>query len=203
MTVEPTIAVFDVGNVLIEWNPRNLYRRIFADRERMEWFLSNVCTSAWNLDLDRGRLIAEAVAERIALFPDLAAEIRAFDERWMEMVPGAIAGSLALLDRLRERGAPLYAITNFSRAKFDVAARRFEFLNHFDGVIVSGDEKLVKPDPAIFRLFLSRYGFSAADCLFIDDSAANVEAARAIGMAAHHFDGPGALEARLRKHGLL
>jgi 2-haloacid dehalogenase len=200
---QPTIAVFDVGNVLIEWNPRNLYRRIFADPERMEWFLSNVCTSDWNLDLDRGRVIAEAVAERIALFPDHAAEIRAFDERWMEMVPGAIPGSLTLLERLRARGAPLYAITNFSREKFDVASRRFEFLNRFDGVIVSGDEKLVKPDPAIFRLFLSRYGFRGADCLFIDDSAANVEAARAIGMAAHHFDGPAALEARLIAHGLL
>ena len=199
----PSIAVFDVGNVLIHWDPRRLYRRILDDPAKVEWFLTEVCHSAWNLELDRGRPYAEAIAERIAAFPEYAAEIRAYDERWDEMVAGAIEGSVALLERLHDARIPLYAITNFSRAKFDHATKRFPFLLRFDGAIVSGDERLVKPDPAIFRLLLTRYGLSAADCLFIDDSAANVEGARKIGMAAHHFRDPEALEAELRRHRLI
>jgi len=199
----PSIVVFDVGNVLIHWDPRRLYRQLFDDPAKVEWFLAHVCHSAWNLELDRGRAYGEAIAERIAMFPEYAAEIRAYDEHWDEMVAGAVEGSVTLLERLRAAGVPLYAITNFSRTKFDHATKRFPFLLKFDGIIVSADEALVKPDPAIFELFLKRFGLSAPDCLFIDDSAANVESARKLGMAAHHFRDSETLETALRGHRLI
>jgi FMN phosphatase YigB (HAD superfamily) len=145
-------VVFDVGNVLLDWNPRRLYRKIFGDADAMERFLAEVCTSEWNLELDRGLPFAEAVAERIARFPEHAAEIRAYDERWAEMSDGAIDGSVALLERLAERGAPLYALTNFSAEKFEEAYERFAFFERFEGIVVSGRVKLAKPDPEIYRL---------------------------------------------------
>ncbi|MGP8122547.1 MAG: HAD family hydrolase [Xanthobacteraceae bacterium] len=196
-----TIAVFDIGNVLLDWNPRYLYRQVFADAARMEWFLREVLTPAWILETDRGKSFQDAVAERTARYPDLAAEIEAFDGRWLETIRGPIAPSVDMLDALRARGVPVYAITNFSAEKFGLACAEFPFLGGFDGVIVSGDEKLVKPDPAIYRLLLERYRLSAADCLFIDDVAANVEAARGVGMYGHHFKDPDGLADQLRHHG--
>jgi 2-haloacid dehalogenase len=197
----PTTLVFDIGNVLIGWDPRHLYRKLFADPARMEWFLAEVCDLDWNLEQDRGRPFADAVAERTALHPDLAAEIAAYDRRWAEMVSGPIAGSVALLQAIRAAGVPNYAITNFSTEKFAVAQAMFPFLTGFDGIVVSGEERLVKPDPAIFRLLLDRYGLSAGDCLFIDDSLANAEAARGVGMHAHHFTGPERLALDMGRHG--
>lgn len=189
----PTTLVFDIGNVLIAWDPRNLYRKVFDDPARMEWFLSEVCDHDWNLEQDRGRLFADAVAERIALFPDLAAEIRAYDERWPETLSGPIPGSVAILEQARAAGVPNYAITNFSAEKFAVARALFPFLDGFDGIIVSAEERLVKPDPAIYRLLLDRYGLAAGDCVFIDDSPKNVEGARAVGMHAVAFTAPARL----------
>lgn len=203
MTQKITAIVFDIGNVLIEWDPRHLYRRIFATPDEIEHFLSTVCTSAWNLEIDRGRPFAEAVAELIARFPAYEAAIRAFDERWAEMVPGLIPGTLALMERLEARGAPLYAITNFSAEKFAEARLRFPFLDRFRGVIVSAHERLLKPDRAIFELLLSRYGLRAEECLFIDDSPANVAGARDVGMAAHHFKDAAGLEKTLAAHQLI
>jgi len=199
----PSIVVFDVGNVLIHWDPKRLYSQFFDDPAQVGWFLDNVCHSAWNLELDRGRAYEEAIAERTAMFPEYAAEIRAYDERWDEMVAGAIEGTVELLERLRAAGVPLYAITNFSRSKFAHATKRFPFLLRFLGTIVSADEGLVKPDPAIFDLFLKRFGLSASDCLFIDDSAANIESARRLGMVVHHFHDPERLEKALYEHRLL
>jgi 2-haloacid dehalogenase len=196
-----TIAVFDFGNVLLDYDPRHLYRKIFADAGRMEWFLREVCHSAWIRDLDRGRPFAEAVAERIAAHPDLAAEIRAFDTRWLETISGPIAASVAMVEALRRNRVPVYAITNFSAEKFAVAREVFPFLADFDGVVVSGDERLLKPDPAIYRLLLDRYGLAASDCLFIDDMFANVEAARGVGMHGHHFRHPDGLAEDLKRHG--
>jgi 2-haloacid dehalogenase len=201
MTQNPTIAVFDVGNVLIEWDPRHLYRRIFTDAARMEWFLTEVCTNDWNVEQDRGRSFADAVAERTARFPDLAEEIRAYDERWPEMVPGAIAESVALLEQLRANGTRTFAITNFSAEKFPLAQQRFSFLRDFEGVVVSGEERLLKPEPAIYRTLLDRHGLTATDCLFIDDSPKNVAGARAVGMHAHHFTSPAALAEELTRSG--
>ena len=195
-----TVAVFDFGNVLLDWNPRHLYRKLFTDAERMEWFLREVCNTAWILETDRGQPFAEAVAQRIAVHPDLAAEIRAFDERWLETILGPLAESVALLETLRRNGVPVYGITNFSAEKFAVACDVFSFLTAFDGIIVSGRERLLKPDPAIFRLLLDRHGLTAEDCLFIDDVPANVEGARAVGMHGHRFLHPGGLAEELRRH---
>ena len=198
----PTTVVFDVGNVLLRWDPRNLYRTVFAEEERMEWFLANVCTSEWNLEQDRGRDWDEAVQLLVQRHPEHESPIRAFHERWHETVSGVIEENVTLLQRLREAGVPTYCITNFSGAKFREAQERFPFLAGFDGVIVSGDERLLKPDPAIYRLLLTRYGLAAEDCLFIDDSLANVEGARSVGMQAVHYREPMDLAAELRRHGL-
>ncbi len=204
MMASPTTVVFDIGQVLIEWDPRHLYREIFEGYEDlMEHFLDNVCTPAWNLEQDRGRPWDEAVGVLTAEYPDCAELIRAYHERWEEMVPGPVPGTPELLLELKERGTPLYSITNFSSEKFALTQKRFDFLTVFDGIVVSGDERLVKPDPAIFRLLLDRYGLSAADCFFIDDSPANVEAARMIGMAAHHFTSADRLRGEMESLGLL
>ena len=197
----PASIVFDVGNVLLRWDPRHLFRKVFDDEARMEWFLANVFTSAHNLECDRGRSFAETVAELSESFPEWTHAIRAFDERWSEMVPGAIEGSVDLLREVRAKGIPDYAITNFSREKFPVARERFPFLGGFRLAIVSGDEGLVKPDPGIYELFLQRAGLAARDCVFIDDSQANVEGARAVGMHALHFRDADALRGDLRALG--
>lgn len=189
----PTTLVFDIGNVLIGWDPRNLYRRLFADSERMEWFLTEVCNPEWNLEQDRGRLFAEAVTERIAAFPQFEAEIRAYDERWPDMISGPIPGSVRLLEAVRGEGRPNYAITNFSHEKFALAQEMFGFLRGFDGIVVSGDEKVVKPDPAIYRILIERHGLDPSDCIFIDDSPANVAGAGLVGMRGVHFASPNVL----------
>lgn len=201
IAAKPTTVVFDIGNVLLRWDPRNLYRRIFADEAEMEWFLSNVCTHDWNVEQDRGRDWDEAVALLVKDFPEHEASIRAFHERWEETVSGVFEDNVVLLHRLRKAGVPNYCITNFSGPKFTLAQRRFPFLAGFDGIIVSGDERLLKPDPAIYRLLLDRYGLAARDCVFIDDSKANVEGARSVGMHAIHYAEPMDLAAELRRHG--
>jgi 2-haloacid dehalogenase len=198
----PTIVVFDVGNVLLRWDPRHLYRKLFDDEARMEWFLSTICTSEWNIEQDRGRDWDEAVALLVERHPDHATPIRAFHERWHETVSGVFDDNVALLERLRAAGVPNYCITNFSGAKFIEAKKRFPFLAGFDGVVVSGDERVLKPDPAIYRLLLDRYALEAGACVFIDDSKANVEGARAVGMHAIHYLEPMDLSAELRRLGL-
>ncbi|WP_233256146.1 HAD family hydrolase [Falsiroseomonas bella] len=195
-------VVFDVGNVLIQWNPRHLYRKLFASEAEVEAFLAEICTDAWNLEQDRGRSWAEAVAERIALFPRHEALIRAFSDRWHEMVPGEVPGSAAILEALRDGGVPLYAITNFSAEKYAEARERFPLLRGFRDTVVSAHERMVKPDPAIYRLLLDRNGLEAARCLFVDDSAANVRGAQEVGMRAHHFRDAAGLAAELRALGL-
>lgn len=203
MTIrQPTKVVFDVGNVLLRWDPRNLYRSIFPDEAEMEWFLGNICTPAWNLEQDRGRDWEEAVALLVKDHPQHESAIRAFHDRWHETVAGTFEQNVALLENLRTAGVPNYCITNFSSPKFILAQELFPFLTGFDGTIVSGDERLLKPDPAIYRLLLDRYGLEAADCVFIDDSHANVEAARGVGMHAIHYpDEQVDLAAELRRYG--
>jgi 2-haloacid dehalogenase len=180
--------VFDVGNVLLRWNPRNLYRRVFEDPQQIEWFLANVCDGAWNEAQDLGRKWGDAVAERIARFPEWEAAIRAYDERWMETLDGEIGENVQVLGELKARGIPLFAITNFSQEKFVLARARHRFFDLFDGIVVSGEEGLMKPDPRIFRLFLDRYGVTAQDCIFIDDNEANIAvASHRFGMSVIHY----------------
>lgn len=185
--MRPTTVVFDLGGVLIDWNPRHLYRKIFPDEAEMERFLSEVCPPQWNALQDAGRPIAEAVAERTALLPDQADAIRAFYGRWEEMLNGAIGGTVDILHALRDRGTPLYALTNWSAETFPRALDIFDFLGVFEDILVSGQEGMAKPDPAIYRRLLERHGMRPGDCLFIDDAPRNVAAARAVGMHAVHF----------------
>ena len=197
----PTIAVFDIGKVLLDWDPRHLYRKVFDDEAHMERFIAEVCTMDWILEFDRGAPFAEAIPARIRQFPQYEAEIRAFDERWMETLTGVIPGSIALLKTLQAKRVPNYAITNYSAEKFELSRPIYPFLDAFDGIVVSGRENLLKPDAAIYNLFLDRFGLKAEDCFFIDDSLRNVEGARAIGMHAHHFNGAGGLHEEFKRHG--
>jgi 2-haloacid dehalogenase len=198
------VVVFDIGNVLLDWDPRHLYRDLIADPAERERFLAEICPPGWNLEQDRGRPWEAAIAERVALFPQHAALIRAFREEWHRMVAGVVPGSVELLAALRTREVPLYAITNFAADTFEECVPRFPFLRDaFLDVVVSAHVGLVKPDPAIYRLLLERNGLAAARCLFVDDSPANVRAAEGLGMHAHHFRDAAGLEAVLRGAGLL
>ena len=200
----PRIVVFDFGGVLIEWNPRHLYRKIFdGDEAAMERFLTFVCSHTWNVQQDAGRTFDEAVAELTARFPDQAGLIAAYHERWEEMVPHAFTDTVEVLEALKAAGAPLYGITNFPGEKFELTRRRFRFFDLFDGIVVSSEVRLVKPDPAIFLLFLERHGLAAGDCVFIDDSPVNVAAARRLGFHGVEFRGAADLRDRLADWGLL
>ncbi|MEM7506846.1 MAG: HAD family phosphatase [Pseudomonadota bacterium] len=195
--------VFDVGNVLIRWDARLVYRDDFATEAEIDTFLQKIGFDAWNLEQDRGRSWADGVAEAVARHPGHRALIEKFHTHWHDAVPDAIAGSLEILERLYADGQPLYAITNFSAEKWVECQKRFPFLtNRFRDVVVSAHERLVKPDLAIFHLFLRRNGLPAQDCIFIDDSAKNVAAAQSVGMDAVIFTGPGALDQALRQRGL-
>ena len=202
MEQRQTIPVFDIGNVLIRWDPRSLYRKLIPDDREREDFLTRICPGEWNLEMDGGKPFAQAIAERIALFPEKADLIRAFDERWLETVDGAIEESVAILEELRGLRIPTYAITNFSREKFAVARQHYPFLGCFDGIVVSAHERMVKPDRRIYELLCSRHGLAAPDCLFIDDSAPNVAGALAVGMRGHQFTAPKRLRAELKAAGL-
>jgi 2-haloacid dehalogenase len=196
-------AVFDLGGVLIDWDPRYLYRKLLADEAAVEEFLATVCTPEWNAEQDRGRPFAEGVAELVERHPVHAAAITAYHERWTEMLGGDIAGTVELLDELRDTGVPLYALTNWSAETFGIARERFGFLEWFDGVLVSGEERMVKPDPAIFQLLLDRFGLDPGAAFYVDDSPANVAAAGELGFDAVRFTGPEQLRRDLEARGLL
>jgi 2-haloacid dehalogenase len=190
-------VVFDLGGVLIDWDPRYLYRKLLADEAAVEEFLATVCTPEWNAEQDRGRPFAEGVAELVERHPAHAAAIAAYAERWEEMLGGVIPGTVELLAELRAAGMPLYALTNWSAETFGVARERFELLAWFDGVVVSGEERLIKPDPRFFRLLLERFGLAPESTFYVDDSAANVEAARRLGLDAVRFSDPRQLRREL------
>lgn len=181
------VAVFDMGNVLVRWDPRNLYTRIFATQVEMEHFLTHVCTPEWNVAQDAGRSWEEAISLATAEHPKYAAEIRAFRERWFEMIGGPIEPNVALLRDLQANGVPTYLISNVAADTLDVLTETFDFLGGFDGVVCSGTERMLKPEPEIFRLFLDRYGVKAQDCIFIDDSAANIATAKGLGFGTVHY----------------
>jgi len=203
MKRRPTTVVFDLGNVLIGWDPRNLYRKLFDGRHhQMEWFLANVCSNEWNREQDRGRSFVDGVDLMVKSHPqELHSFIRAYDERWREMLSGEILGTVAILDALSKGRTPLYAITNWNQHKFREARSLFGFLDRFDGIIVSGDEGLLKPDPAIFQLLFDRYALRGEDCVFIDDTMKNVKGAEAVGMHALLFEMPEKLVDDLRTLG--
>jgi 2-haloacid dehalogenase len=203
VSVATKAVVFDLGGVLIDWNPRHLYRKLLADEAAVEEFLATVCTPEWNAELDRGRPFAEAVAELVERHPEHAAAIAAYHERWPEMVAGDFPDTVAVLAELRAAGVPLYALTNWSAETFALTRPRFEFLEWFDGLLVSGEERVTKPDPAIFQLLLDRFGLDPEATVFVDDAPANVAAARRLGIDAIRFTGPDELRWELAARGLL
>jgi len=196
-------VIFDLGGVLIDWNPRYLYRKLIADEAVMEQFLTEVCRPEWNAQQDHGRPFAEAIAELVAQFPAQEAWIRAWWERWPETMNGAIAGTVEILAELRASGHRIFALSNWSAETYPHAEARFEFLQWFEYVALSGRLKLSKPQPEIFAHLLERIGQPAAECVFIDDSLANVEAARRLGIQALHFTAPESLRAQLQALSLL
>ncbi|MGE0232224.1 MAG: HAD family hydrolase [Flavobacteriaceae bacterium] len=195
--------VFDVGHVLIDWQPVAFFRTLIADPERHAFFAREVVPLSWHSEQDRGRPIAQAVAERQAEFPDFAAEIAAYYDRWLETIPGAIDGMPELIQDLRASGYPIHAITNFSAELWPMTVEAYPFLGAFDTAVVSGEVRLIKPDPAIYRVLLERTAHRAGECVFIDDRQANIDAAAALGFDAIRFTGEPELRRELAGRGLL
>ena len=194
--------LFDLGGVLIDWNPRHLYRKELGEAE-CEFLLAQVCTSAWNLTMDGGKPFAEGIKEKQAEWPAYAEPIGWWHTRWAEMLQGPIQGTVALLEELKAQGQPLFALTNWSAETFPIARQRYAFLGLFEHIVVSGEVGLVKPDPAIYRLAADRCGFAMTGTVFIDDSQVNVETARTLGFDAIRFTGPDQLRQELAARGLL
>ena len=186
----PNTVVFDLGNVLVRWNPRLLYEQLITDAEELEQFFDTVITHDWIRAQDAGRPFDKGIALLAGQFPHYRSEISAFWERWEEMVPGAIEGTVEILSELKKRETPLYALTNWSHETFPIARPRFPFFEWFEGIVVSGEIGLIKPDARIYQHLLERFGLAAEDCVFIDDSAANVAGAEAVGITSLHFQSP-------------
>ena len=193
--------VFDLGGVLIDWNPEYVYLKEFrGDREKMNWFFEEICTSEWNENQDAGYPLRKATEERVALFPAHERLIRMYYGEWEQMLGYELTGTVEILKKLHQSpNYSIYALTNWSGETFPVALQKFPFLSWFEGIVVSGDEKLKKPDPAIYQLLLERYHLKAADCVFIDDRADNVEAAVALGFEGIHFSNRKQLQNELFK----
>ena len=210
VTTPPTIVVFDLGGVLFDWNPDYLYRKLIADEAKRKWFLANVCNGEWNVQQDGGRSLSEATTVLSARHPDHAQLISAFYARWTEMLGGTLAGGMAIFEALESASVPLYALTNWSAETFPYARNTHPFqpvLQRFKDVLVSGEEKLIKPDARIYQRMLERIrkhypAAQAEHLIFIDDAQRNVEAARALGWRAIHHTDPAATAAQLRNWGL-
>ena len=202
MTVR--IVLFDLGRVLLDWEPERLYRKIITDDAERAWFLGHVCTMAWHTEHDRGVSFAENAAALIADHPKYEAEIRAWGERWMEMFDGYVDGTPDLMRKLLTRNVPVYALSNMSHETWPWMQVHFPLVNEFRHAVISGHINLVKPDPAIYHHTLAKMGAPApSDVLFIDDSLPNIEAAAALGIETHHFQGASGLSDRLAAEGLI
>jgi 2-haloacid dehalogenase len=196
-------VVFDLGGVLIDWNPRHLYRKLFEDEAKMDRFLTEICSPVWNVTLDAGKPFDDGIAELVRRHPEEAHLIRAWKERWEEMLAGPIHGTVAILEELHAAGMALHALTNWSAETFPIGRTRFSFLDRFRTILVSGQEKLVKPDPRIFHLLVERTGVVPERTVFIDDSEKNTAAARCCGFQAIRFTDAQDLRARLGDLGVL
>jgi 2-haloacid dehalogenase len=196
-------VVFDVGRVLVQWDLRHLFAKLIADSDELDWFCANVVTEEWHFQHDQGRSLAEMVPERIAEFPAYAMHIEAYATRFNESVPGPVPGSIELVEALHDGGIPLYAITNFGAEFWDRFRPTQPVFGHFRDIVVSGVEKIAKPDPAIYALAARRFGRAPGTMLFIDDNAANIAAARGLGWQVHHFRDAACLAEDLRGRGLI
>lgn len=196
--------IFDLGGVLIDWNPRHLYRKIFKTEDEITWFLENICTSEWNDEQDAGRSFAEATRVLANQHPEWREAIEAWYGRWQESISGPVHGTVEILQGLYEnKRHRLYALTNWSAESFPWALETFEFLHWFDGIVVSGIEKCRKPYPEIYQRLLTRYNVSAPNSLFIDDNVRNIDGAAALGLNTVLFQSPDQLRRELSAKGML
>lgn len=191
--------VFDFGGVLVDWNPHHLYDKYFGSREKAEWFLNNICLYSWNLQMDGGKPFAEGVAELQAEHPEWSEAIAIYHTRWIEMMNGEIEGMVSVVKRLKAAGYGIYGLTNWSAETFPMVRDTYPVFQEFDGIVVSGEEHLLKPDAAIYKCLLERYALQAEESLFIDDNADNVAGARNVGMKAVQFTSAEELERELKE----
>ncbi len=195
--------IFDLGGVLIDWNPRYVYRKIFKTEEETEWFLENVTTSEWNENQDAGYPLHKATEELVAKHPEWEPEIKAYYGRWLEMLGDQIHETVEILQQLKKTGKyKLYALTNWSAETFPHALERFEFFKMFEGVVVSGEEKMRKPSAAFYKIIIDRYHLDPSKTIFIDDSMRNVKGAEAVGITGIHFHNPSQLKEALQRMGI-
>lgn len=194
-------VIFDFGGVLIDWNPEYVFLKEFrGDRAQMNWFFENICTSDWNEQQDAGHSIEKATQERVQMFPEYESLIRMYYGRWEEMLGYEITGTVKILEKLKaKKSISLFGLTNWSHETFPVALKKFPFLDYFEDIVVSGTEKLIKPDPKIYKLLLDRNGLEAEECVFIDDKLINVIAAQNLGVFGLKFDNSNQLEKELTK----
>jgi 2-haloacid dehalogenase len=193
-------VIFDLGGVLIDWNPEYVYLDVFnGDREKMKWFFDEICTMDWNENQDAGYPLEKATEERVKLFPEYEEWIRIYYDRWEEMLGKQIDGTVAILKQLIDNpNYKVVALTNWSAETFPVALERFDFLHWFEGIVVSGTEKMRKPFNEIYELTINRFNIEASQSLFIDDNARNIEAAKKIGINTIRFNNPTQLKSELK-----
>jgi 2-haloacid dehalogenase len=196
--------IFDLGGVLIDWDPRYLYRKIFKTEEEVTWFLENICTSEWNDKQDGGRTFQEATDELVAKYPDHEIPIRAWYDRWQETIPGPVNETVEILKHFKDNPTHrLFALTNWSAETFPWALNTFDFLHWFEGIVVSGIEKTRKPFPEFYHILFDRYNIDPRRALFIDDNIKNIEGGKALGLKTIHFQSPQQLRTELRQGGLI
>lgn len=181
-------VIFDFGNVLVAWEPRHLYRKYFKTEAEVDYFLRNICTEEWNTDLDRGEPFEKLIQERIAKFPEFEEPIRFFKDRWEEMIYCAKDETVEFIFELKAGGYRLYGLSNWSAETFPIALKKYQFFELFDGIVISGQEGVVKPNAEIYRILLDRYGLKAGESVFIDDKEINVKAGEALGIKGIVFD---------------
>ncbi len=194
--------IFDFGGVLIDWNPRYMYRDEFEESSEMEHFLNNVCTDDWNLQQDKGRSLAEGTGILQDKFPEHASKIQLYYDQWEKMIKGSISENVNVLQKLKDK-YKLYGLTNWSAETFPVVFKRYSFFKLFDGIVISGEEKLIKPDKKIFEIILQRYHLEAKNTLFIDDNKNNIQAAKEMGFATIHVLEKTDLNGELHSLGLI
>jgi len=199
----PRVVVFDLGNVLIEWDRRNLFEKLIDDPDELQTFLDDVFTMDDNARLDRGTPLHEVAAEVAARHPDQHDLVMAFADRWIETLGGVIDGTVEVLEELSERQVPLYALSNWGKDTFAMIEQNYPFFRHFDAMVISGREGIVKPDPAIFDLICTRHEFSPEEAVFVDDSVANIASAASLGFDALLFASPAVLRQQLIERNLL
>jgi 2-haloacid dehalogenase len=196
-------VVFDVGGVLVDWDPRHLYRKLIADENTMEHFLQDVCSLEWHAQHDQGLAYSETIPTLVEIHPEWKSEIEAWELRFAEMWAGPIAGSVALLEEVRRRGFPTFASTNWGAEAWQLARNFFPYLSTFDGALVSGEVGLIKPDPRFFALLIERFRLVPEETLYIEDTLVNLEAAERSGFVVHHFRTPDLLEDELARRGVI